>query len=213
MPVARAFLARLPERLSETSDCNRSPVKRPCAMKPGEPTPSPEADGVPRVKPLHGRGAVGNPDSRFADWTRQAFDDGWDHGQDEPDSPATELIADHSKSIICRNDSPDVPFEQSINPYRGCEHGCAYCFARPSHAYLGFSPGLDFETRILYKPDAAALLRSELGATGLPGQADRARHQHRRLPARRAAAENHAQLAGGTGRPAAIRFPSSPSRR
>ncbi len=135
-------------------------------MKPSKPPPRPEGDGIPPVKPLHGRGAVGNPDLRFADWTRQTFDDGWTHGQDEPDSLATELIADYSKSIICRNDSPDVPFEQSINPYRGCEHGCAYCFARPSHAYLGFSPGLDFETRILYKPAAAALLGSELARPG-----------------------------------------------
>jgi DNA repair photolyase len=113
-----------------------------------------------------GRGAVGNPDPRYAQWTRRPVDDGWD--RDERDLPplATTLIVDTARSVITRNDSPDVPFDRSVNPYRGCEHGCCYCFARPSHAYLGLSPGLDFETRIFYKPDAPALLRDELGKRG-----------------------------------------------
>jgi len=111
-------------------------------------------------KPIKGRGALGNPDNRFDSCSREAFDDGW--GDQPPPHPARELIADASRSIIARNDSPDVPFEQSINPYRGCEHGCIYCYARPSHAYLGYSPGLDFETRLHHKPHASALLRKEL---------------------------------------------------
>ena len=109
-----------------------------------------------------GRGAVSNRSGRFETWEREAVEDGWEHPESEADTPVTELICDASRSIISSNDSPDVPFDHSINPYRGCEHGCVYCFARPSHAYLGLSPGLDFETRILFKPNAAELLRGEL---------------------------------------------------
>ena len=111
--------------------------------------------------PRKGRGAVGNPTGRYERQTRHAVDDGWGSAA-EPAPLATTLTADTSRTIIARNDSPDVPFDRSINPYRGCEHGCIYCFARPSHAYLGCSPGLDFETRLFYKPDAARLLDSEL---------------------------------------------------
>lgn len=116
--------------------------------------------------PSRGRGSRSNPDNRFAAWQRSAFDDGWDD-QDDLDSPKTvptKLIIDRSRTVISRNQSPDVPFSQSINPYKGCEHGCAYCFARPSHAYLGLSPGLDFETTIAWKPDAADCLRRELAS-------------------------------------------------
>ena len=115
-----------------------------------------------------GRGSRLNPGDRFADWQRAAFDDGWaDDVADEPDhGPATTLLLDKARSVIVRNASPDVPFAQSINPYKGCEHGCAYCFARPGHAYLGLSPGLDFETKIAWKPDAPAVLRRELAAPG-----------------------------------------------
>ncbi len=114
--------------------------------------------------PTKGRGAVNNPTGRFEAWDREPLDDGWDNNPDtETGSPHTSLIRDDSRSIISFNDSPDVPFDRSINPYRGCEHGCVYCFARPSHAYLGLSPGLDFETRILFKPNAHELLRKELG--------------------------------------------------
>jgi len=115
--------------------------------------------------PIKGRGALDNPDNRFDSHTREAVDDGWG-SLGALENPARELVRDASRSVIARNDSPDVPFRQSINPYRGCEHGCVYCFARPTHAYLGYSPGLDFETRLHYKPDAAELLRRELAAPG-----------------------------------------------
>jgi DNA repair photolyase len=108
------------------------------------------------------RGTLHNPDVRYRQNSVEAVDDGW-FPPEAPGAPATELIRDSTRSIITRNTSPDVPFSQSINPYRGCEHGCIYCFARPSHAYLDMSPGLDFERRILFKPEAAQLLRAELG--------------------------------------------------
>ena len=122
-------------------------------------------------RPKKGRGAVSNASGRYEPFTRIAIDDGW--GQDpgssgfgEPGSgetsPPTEVIWDSTRTVITRNSSPDVPFDRSINPYRGCEHGCIYCFARPSHAWLGYSPGLDFETKLLAKPEAAKLLRREL---------------------------------------------------
>jgi DNA repair photolyase len=110
-----------------------------------------------------GRGAVSNPAGRFESASVHAIDDGWPHDDAEP-LPRLDTIVqpDASRSIITRNDSPDVPFTQSINPYRGCEHGCIYCFARPTHAYFNLSPGLDFETRLFYKPDAVKLLEAEL---------------------------------------------------
>ena len=116
-------------------------------------------------RPRKGRGAIANPSSRFDRESRAAVDDGWGQPADEAADPPplrTTVAIDSSRSIIARNDSPDIPFEQSINPYRGCEHGCIYCFARPTHAYLGLSPGLDFETRLFAKTAAAALLRQEL---------------------------------------------------
>ncbi|MGE3904937.1 MAG: PA0069 family radical SAM protein, partial [Reyranellaceae bacterium] len=112
-----------------------------------------------------GRGAVSNRTNRYEKEVRLATDDGWSSTPDEDEMPPplrTTLVKDASRTVIARNTSPDVPFDRSINPYRGCEHGCVYCFARPSHAWLGFSPGLDFETRILFKPEAAKLLRKEL---------------------------------------------------
>ncbi|MGM0812786.1 PA0069 family radical SAM protein [Thioalkalivibrio sp.] len=119
-----------------------------------------------RPPPSKGRGALSNRDGRFEPTCREVFDDGWNHDDEELPPPRTTLGADSARSVITRNDSPDVPFEQSINPYRGCEHGCAYCFARPTHAYLGLSPGLDFETRLFAKQDAATLLRTELARRG-----------------------------------------------
>ena len=92
----------------------------------------------------------------------EPFDDGWDLPEEAPQRPQTSLMRDATRSIIARNDSPDLGFDRSINPYRGCEHGCIYCFARPTHAYLGLSPGLDFETKIVFKPEAARLLEAEL---------------------------------------------------
>jgi DNA repair photolyase len=117
--------------------------------------------------PTKGRGAPSNLEGRYERWSRTAADDGWTR-DDEDARPAlrTEVTRETAKSIIARNDSPDIPFDQSINPYRGCEHGCVYCYARPTHAYLGFSPGLDFETRIVAKHNAAELLREALAAPG-----------------------------------------------
>lgn len=127
-------------------------------------TPDPKTAPPFRPLRLHGRGAVSCPDGRFETQRRETFDDGWGTQDAEPDRPLTELQVDHARRIISRNTSPDVPFEMSINPYRGCEHGCTYCYARPTHSYLGLSAGLDFETKIAYKADAAALLRQELAA-------------------------------------------------
>jgi len=116
--------------------------------------------------PRKGRGAVGNPTGRFERETRHAVDDGWGQAEDDLPPLRTTVTDERPRAIISRNTSPDVPFAQSINPYRGCEHGCTYCFARPTHAYLGLSPGLDFETRLFAKPDAAALLERELSRPG-----------------------------------------------
>lgn len=115
------------------------------------------------TKPRKGRGSLSNDSSRFLEKHTEIVDDGW-YQDDEalsPD-PRTEIFIDHAKKIISHNRSPDVPFNASINPYKGCEHGCCYCFARPTHAYLDLSPGLDFETKLFAKPDAATLLRKEL---------------------------------------------------
>jgi DNA repair photolyase len=118
------------------------------------------------LRPRKGRGAVGNATGRFESEVRVAFDDGWGSLDEEPLPLDTTYTRDSARSIIARNDSPDINFDRSINPYRGCEHGCIYCYARPSHAYLGLSPGLDFESRIFVKEDAAALLRAELSKPG-----------------------------------------------
>jgi DNA repair photolyase len=108
-----------------------------------------------------GRGGTSNLAGRFDSLTLEQVDDGW--YRDEIVESLTEtVLPDRARSVITSNDSPDVGFEVSINPYRGCSHGCIYCFARPTHSYLGLSPGLDFETKLFYKADAAALLRAEL---------------------------------------------------
>ncbi len=112
-----------------------------------------------------GRGAGYNPQPRFEPHTRHVFDDGW-QTIDELPPFKTEVQIERPRTIITRNQSPDVAFERSINPYRGCEHGCVYCFARPTHAYLGLSPGVEFESRLFAKPDAAARLRQELAKKG-----------------------------------------------
>jgi DNA repair photolyase len=118
------------------------------------------------VQARKGRGAATNDSGRFEQERRVAFDDGWGSADAEPTPLSTVLGVDATRTIIARNDSPDIGFDRSINPYRGCEHGCIYCYARPSHAYLGLSPGLDFESRIFYKPNAAALLTQELRKKG-----------------------------------------------
>jgi DNA repair photolyase len=120
-------------------------------------------------RPLHhkSRGALTNPVSRFAARHAVDFDDGWQTLDDEEiDTPRTRLHPDPARRVISRNDSPDVPFNASINPYKGCSHGCIYCFARPTHEYLDHSAGLDFETEIYYKPDAAERFEAELRAPG-----------------------------------------------
>ncbi|MES1945041.1 radical SAM domain-containing protein [Salinisphaera sp. PC39] len=119
-----------------------------------------------RRQAFKGRGAVSNPAGRFESVDHEVFDDGWGSAEEEPEAPATELRADPARTVITRNRSPDIPFEASINPYRGCEHACPYCFARPSHSYLDLSPGLDFETRIFYKGNAAERLEAELRKPG-----------------------------------------------
>ena len=111
-----------------------------------------------------GRGAASNPAGRFEPTRSEAADDGWGVLDEPLPRLETEVRAEAARRIIARNQSPDIPFSQSINPYRGCEHGCSYCYARPSHAFVNLSPGLDFETRLFYKADAAALLKKELGA-------------------------------------------------
>src|SRR5882724_5635188 len=111
---------------------------------------------------LKGRGARSNDSSRYDSERRVGFDDGWVQDDEPPPPIKTEVHRDATRTIIARNTSPDISFNQSINPYRGCEHGCIYCFARPTHAYLGLSPGLDFESKLLVKPDAAKLLDTEL---------------------------------------------------
>ncbi|MFV3075654.1 PA0069 family radical SAM protein [Niveispirillum fermenti] len=112
--------------------------------------------------PVKGRAAVSNESSRFEREKRVLVDDGWSRAH-EPEPPLrTTVLPDDARRVINSNESPDVPFDFSLNPYRGCEHGCVYCFARPTHAYLGLSPGLDFETRLFAKRDGAALLAREL---------------------------------------------------
>ena len=121
-------------------------------------------DVVPDIA-RKGRGAVSSRSGRFETEQRVTTDDGWGSAFD-PDLPPlrTTLSVDTTRTILARNNSPDVPFDRSINPYRGCEHGCIYCFARPTHAFLGLSPGLDFETKLFFKPDGPELLERELRA-------------------------------------------------
>lgn len=122
---------------------------------------------MPGFDPIKGRGASANPEGRFEPRRLEAF---WDDLPEDElgarPSPATEVFVDRARTVLTRNDSPDVPFDVSVNPYRGCEHGCAYCFARSSHAYLNLSPGLDFETKIFAKPEAPRLLARELAKPG-----------------------------------------------
>ena len=131
---------------------------------------------APGATPTRGRGATFNPANRFRREGREAYDDGWappaeDSAADEEYPPISSQIKtmvtiQPARTIIAHNVSPDVPFNQSINPYQGCEHGCIYCFARPTHAFHDLSPGLDFETKLFAKPNAPALLRAELGKPG-----------------------------------------------
>lgn len=135
------------------------------------PTAPPDYPDDPIAEPAHkGRGALSNETSRYDSEKRIRTTDGWEAeaaaAAEDDDLPPlrTTLTRDATRTILARNSSPDIPFDRSINPYRGCEHGCIYCFARPTHAYLGLSPGLDFETKILFKPEAAKLLAAELAS-------------------------------------------------
>src|SRR5215468_9611473 len=142
-------------------------LRHPPATAPSEPAgaPSPFSEigvAIERER-RRGRGAQSNASGRYEAEARVAFDDGWQSLEELPPFKTT-VSLDTARKVITRNDSPDIGFDRSINPYRGCEHGCVYCFARPTHAYLGLSPGLDFESRLYAKPDAPAMLAKELAA-------------------------------------------------
>ena len=121
---------------------------------------------MPPAAAARGRGAVSNASGRYETLSREGFDDGWSPDDAPPAKLQTTLTPERIRTVISRNDSPDIGFDQSINTYRGCEHGCIYCYARPAHAYMGLSPGVDFESQLFFKPDAAATLRRELGRPG-----------------------------------------------
>ncbi|MBX3496151.1 MAG: PA0069 family radical SAM protein [Parvibaculum sp.] len=157
-----------------------SPIGPRAAGGPETRTRSPSPAGSPsypprvRATPLpengrRGRGALTNGSGRYEPQAREALDDGWG-ALDAPAPLKTEVTSENARAVLTRNSSPDLPFDRSINPYRGCEHGCIYCFARPTHAYMGLSPGLDFESRLFAKPNAAALLEKELARPGYEPQ-------------------------------------------
>jgi DNA repair photolyase len=148
--------------MARSSLALRNPSAPPSPAPTGEFGPVPAGTGVERER-RRGRGAQSNASGRYEPLARVAFDDGWQSLEDLPPF-ATSVSVDASRKIIARNESPDIGFDRSINPYRGCEHGCVYCFARPTHAYLGLSPGLDFESKLFVKPEAPALLERELSA-------------------------------------------------
>src|ERR1700752_1657030 len=139
-----------------------SALERPPAMPSA---PAGEMGAAIDRERRRGRGTASNASGRYEPLARVAFDDGW-QGLDDLPVFKTTVTVDATRSIIARNDSPDISFDRSINPYRGCEHGCVYCFARPTHAYMGLSPGLDFESKLFVKPDAPELLERELSAPG-----------------------------------------------
>src|SRR6187401_2422466 len=145
-------------------------LRSPSALVPSAPAGyspqsfSPQDIGIARER-RRGRGTLSNVSGRYEPIARIAFDDGWQSLEELPPF-ATTVSVDSTRKIVTRNQSPDIGFDRSINPYRGCEHGCVYCFARPTHAFLGLSPGLDFESKLLAKPDAPELLERELSAKG-----------------------------------------------
>ena len=140
-------------------------MARSSALRSPSAPPAPAGGFAPEIdrERRRGRGALSNASGRYEPKARVGFDDGWQSIEDLPPF-ATTVTVDATRKIITRNDSPDIGFDRSINPYRGCEHGCVYCFARPTHAYLGLSPGLDFETKLFVKPEAPELLERELSA-------------------------------------------------
>ena len=157
--------------LAPMSRASSHALKHPPVTAPSEPAgapgnlpaPFPELSVAIDRERRRGRGAQSNASGRYEAEARIAFDDGW-QSLDELPAFKTSVEIDTARKVITRNDSPDIGFDRSINPYRGCEHGCVYCFARPTHAYLGLSPGLDFESRLYAKPDAPAMLAKELAA-------------------------------------------------
>lgn len=130
------------------------------------PRPAGEDEFAAHPSGVKGRGTSSNISGRFESQHRVLMDDGWGTLEDDAPKLKTTVAIDATRTIIARNSSPDIPFDRSINPYRGCEHGCVYCFARPTHAYLGLSPGQDFESRLFAKPKAAQLLAQELRKPG-----------------------------------------------
>jgi DNA repair photolyase len=142
-------------------------MARSSALRSPSASPAPAGNFSPEIdrERRRGRGALSNASGRYEPKARIGFDDGWQSLEDLPPF-ATTVTVDATRKIITRNDSPDIGFDRSINPYRGCEHGCVYCFARPTHAYLGLSPGLDFESKLFVKPEAPELLERELSAPG-----------------------------------------------
>jgi len=153
--------------MSPSAAPRRRPPEPPQAAPAGKFASDPARDeclgtGVDQLR-RRGRGAQSNATGRYEPQAREGFDDGWESIEDLPVFQTT-VALDTARKVITRNDSPDIPFDRSINPYRGCEHGCIYCFARPTHAYMGLSPGLDFESKLFAKPDAPELLERELSA-------------------------------------------------
>src|SRR5215470_7026416 len=149
--------------MAQSARHSSSVFPRPSASVPSAPAGEPEDIAVARER-RRGRGTLSNASGRYEPVARIAFDDGRQSLEELPPFKTT-VQADASRKVITRNESPDISFDRSINPYRGCEHGCVYCFARPTHAYLGLSPGLDFESKLFMKPDAPQLLERELSAT------------------------------------------------
>src|ERR1700721_628961 len=169
VPYVKVLVLFLPAGYPSSMSSGAAPRQRPPsppqaapAGASSDPTAPSELIGtaVDRER-RRGRGAQSNAVGRLEPHGGEGFDDGWQSPEDLPPFQTT-VALDTARKVITRNDSPDIPFDRSINPYRGCEHGCIYCFARPTHAYLGLSPGLDFESRIFVKEDAPALLRAEL---------------------------------------------------
>jgi len=153
--------------MARSSTALRTPLASALPSAPAGPSLQPDAprEGEPGVaaERRRGRGTLSNGSGRYEPLARIAFDDGWQSLEDLPPF-ATTVSIDSARKVITRNTSPDISFDRSINPYRGCEHGCVYCFARPTHAYMGLSPGLDFESHLFMKPDAPILLERELSA-------------------------------------------------
>jgi len=157
--------AATPEPTKATLRSRPKEMRRLIGAQSGDRFARPDAAPPIATERRRGRGALTNKSGRFEPQVRDEVDDGWS-ALEELDAFKTEITLERAKTIITRNDSPDISFDRSINPYRGCEHGCTYCFARPTHAYMGLSPGLDFETRLFVKQGAAALLERELAAVG-----------------------------------------------